>query len=110
MKSNGKREFYPDIICFIIVSLIAIPVTILRSRTFEIGYELATIKDIEKSLKRKNLELKVQLSSLKKQVRENLTKNNHQFYYPKFKQVELYENFKELYTQDKRKINNKDGL
>jgi len=112
--NKQKKNTDLGLFCFLLVSFLAIPVTILRSRTFEIGYELASLKENEKALKRKNLELIVQLASSKKEVRENLTiKNKLNFFYPNFYEVEFYEiknTINELYSINKEKIINKNKL
>jgi hypothetical protein len=51
-----------SIVSFVLVLIIAIPVTALRSQTYSIGYEIAELKSTERHLREDNLALKARLA------------------------------------------------
>lgn len=51
-----------SIVSFIIVLIIAVPVTALRSQTYAVGYEIANLKARERDLRERNLSLKAELA------------------------------------------------
>lgn len=59
-----------SILSFILVLIIAIPVTALRSGTYSIGYEIADLKNQERELYENNLELKAKLAVVQARVYE----------------------------------------
>lgn len=59
-----------SILSFVLVLLIAIPVTALRSGTYSIGYEIADLKSQERELYETNLELKARLAVAEARVYE----------------------------------------
>jgi hypothetical protein len=67
-----------SILSFGLVLLIAIPVTALRSGTYSIGYEIADLKNQERVLYERNLELKAQLAVAQARVYEDHMQNSPQ--------------------------------
>lgn len=61
-----------SIVCFAIVVLAAIPVTTLRSKTYAVGYELGHLKETERALRQRNIELQSTLASAQRAVRDKL--------------------------------------
>lgn len=68
----------------ILTIIIGVIVITLRSRTYYIGYEIAKLKNKEKSLREQNDELSVQLTTLKREVRNSLLKEKDSLGGPKF--------------------------
>lgn len=62
-----------SIVCFAMVVLAAIPVTTLRSKTYAIGYELGRLKETERELRQRNIELQSTLASVQRSVRDKHT-------------------------------------
>lgn len=60
------------IVIIIFTIVIGVIVTTMRSKTYSIGYELASLKLQEKQLNQKHIELQTQLAELQKSIRENL--------------------------------------
>jgi hypothetical protein len=61
-----------SIVCFALVVIAAIPVAALRSRTYSLGYDLGKLKNSERSLRQKNIELKSSLAQTQRSLRERL--------------------------------------
>jgi hypothetical protein len=59
-----------SIICFALVVVAAVPVAALRSRTYSIGYSLGELKKQERQLRQKNIELKSQLATTQRTIRD----------------------------------------
>lgn len=61
-----------DFILFILIFtvLVGIVVITLRSKTYSVGYEIAKLKKEEKHLRQRKIELKTQLTSLQKHIRD----------------------------------------
>ncbi len=61
-----------SIVCFALVVIAAIPVAALRSRTYSLGYELGKLKNAERALRQKNVELKSSLAQTQRSLRDRL--------------------------------------
>ena len=59
-----------SIVCFAMVVLAAIPVATLRTKTYAIGYELGKLKETERTLRQKNIELQSDLASVQRSIRD----------------------------------------
>lgn len=59
-----------SIVCFALVVIAAVPVAALRSSTYSIGYELGKLKNAERNLRQKNVELKSTLAQTQRTLRE----------------------------------------
>jgi hypothetical protein len=57
-----------SIVSFLLVLVIAIPVTALRSQTYSVGYEIASLKAKERQLRDTNLELQAKLARTEAQL------------------------------------------
>lgn len=57
-----------SIVSFLLVLIIAIPVTALRSQTYSVGYEIANLKAKERDLREKNLQLQASLARTEAQL------------------------------------------
>ncbi len=93
-----------DSIVFVLILTIIIGVAVitLRSKTYTVGYEIAKLKANEKSLRKQNAELHIQLSQLQKKIRERLLNQNNtagqkKFIFPDTAHVIIEEN-----THEKR--------
>ncbi len=69
-----------SIVTFLLVLLIAVPVTALRSQTYSVGYEIAALKKSERDLIEKNLHLRAELELLQAQLYRDQTGENSLFY------------------------------
>ena len=54
----------------------AIPVAALRAKTYSVGYDLGKLKDKERQLRQRNIELQYDLASTERQVREKNIKGS----------------------------------
>lgn len=61
-----------SIVCFGLVMIAAIPVAALRAKTYAIGYELGKLKEQERVLRQKNVELQFEQAGIQRSVREKL--------------------------------------
>lgn len=59
-----------SIVCFVLVVLCAVPVIILRTKTYEIGYELGQLKEQERKLRQKYNILQSNLAEKQRAIRE----------------------------------------
>lgn len=63
-------KFDTSIICFVLVMMAAIPVAALRAKTYTVGYDLGKLKDKERQLRQRNIELQYDLAATERQIRE----------------------------------------
>lgn len=63
-------KFDTSIICFVLVMAAAIPVAALRAKTYSVGYDLGKLKENERQLRQRNIELQYDLAATERQVRE----------------------------------------
>jgi hypothetical protein len=59
-----------SIVCFALVVVAAIPVAALRSSTYTLGYDLGKLKNSERLLRQRNVELKSTLAQTQRTLRE----------------------------------------
>ena len=62
-----------SIVSFVLVLIVAIPVTALRSQTYSVGYEIANLKAKERILRASQMILEAELAKLKAAVIETST-------------------------------------
>lgn len=65
-----------SLVCFAVVMLAAIPVAALRAKTYSVGYDLGKLKESERALRQRNVELQVELASTQRSVRERFLKKS----------------------------------
>ncbi len=65
-----KIKIDASIVCFACVIIAAIPVTILRTKTYAIGYELAKLKEKERAQRQRSNELQSLLAAAQHSVRD----------------------------------------
>lgn len=73
MGTKGKvRGWRVDVslVCFVLVLAAAIPVALLRTRTYALGYELGHLKAQERALRQENAELLSELATVERSVRD----------------------------------------
>lgn len=63
-------KFDTSIVCFVLVMAAAIPVAALRAKTYSVGYDLGKLKEKERQLRQRNIELQYDLAATERQVRE----------------------------------------
>ena len=80
-----------SLICFAFVVIAAVPVTLLRTKTFALGYELGQRKEHEKGLIKKKDQLLQELASKKKIIRDT---SHHNFEFPSASQILNYGDLK----------------
>jgi hypothetical protein len=82
-----------SIVSFVLVLVIALPVTALRSQTYSVGYDIAELKSKERQLREHNLDLKAQLGRLEASLLANpsaATATDHiDWLYPQLSRVDV---------------------
>lgn len=69
-----------SLVCFAVVMIAAIPVAALRAKTFGVGYDLGRLKETERNLRQKNVELQFELAATERAVRDKfLSKQGSDF-------------------------------
>ena len=61
-----------SLVCFVLVLAAAIPVALLRTKTYALGYDLGRLKSQERTLRHRNAELLFELASAQRSVRDKL--------------------------------------
>lgn len=67
-----------SLVCFVLVLAAAIPVALLRTKTYALGYELGQLKSRERELRQRNVELLSELASTQRTVRDKHTSSSAQ--------------------------------
>ncbi|APJ02464.1 hypothetical protein [Silvanigrella aquatica] len=76
---------FDAIIAIIFLTIIVgVIVITMRSKTYSVGYEIASLKSKEKSLRQRQIELLSDLASTERNVRDNLLSQKDNFGKPKY--------------------------
>ena len=67
-------SFDISLVCFILVIVSAVPVIMLRSKTYTVGYEIGKLKRAEHVLRQKQDELETELATYKSLIRQSSAK------------------------------------
>jgi len=59
-----------SLVCFVLVIAAAIPVALLRTKTYALGYELGRLKTDERELRQRNVELLSEVAAVQRSVRD----------------------------------------
>jgi hypothetical protein len=70
VKVLRKWRLDVSLVCFVLVLAAAIPVALLRTKTYSLGYDLGRLKSQERELRQRNVELLSQLASTQRAVRD----------------------------------------
>ena len=62
-----------SLVCFVLVLAAAIPVALLRTKTYALGYDLGRLKSRERELRQRNVELVSEMASTQRDVRDQHT-------------------------------------
>jgi hypothetical protein len=76
-KEAKTRGVDVSLVCFALVVSAAIPVALLRTKTFALGYELGALKAQEREHRQRNAELISQLASARREARDKLFANSN---------------------------------
>jgi regulator of replication initiation timing len=69
-RSMKVKKVEVSLVCFALVIAAAVPVALLRTRTYSLGYELGRLKAQEKKLIQENVALLAELNETKYAIRE----------------------------------------
>lgn len=71
MRSSWRVDV--SLVCFVLVLAAAIPVALLRTKTYALGYDLGRLKARERELRQRNVELLSEIASTQRSVRDKHT-------------------------------------
>ncbi|KAB8030868.1 hypothetical protein [Fluviispira multicolorata] len=78
------KQFDAIIAIIFLTILVGVVVITMRSKTYSVGYEIASLKAKEKSLRQRQVELQSELAATERTVRDNLLAQKDKTGKPKY--------------------------